>query len=88
MSQPTIAAPARWTSRAWRIVKGEAISQAPISTAIARANSGKPVHEASSTPPNMWLVFCRSPVTNTMMPCIAMNSTNQANDRKWTDRIA
>ena len=54
----------------------------------ASTNSGNPAQEALSTPPNMWLVFCLRPVTNTMMPCIRMNSTNQANERKWTDRIA
>jgi hypothetical protein len=28
------------------------------------------------------------PVTNTMAPCARMKPTNQANEMKWTERIA
>ena len=56
--------------------------------AIASRNSGNPAQEASSTPPNMWLVFSRRPVTNTMAPCARMKPTNQMNEMKWTDLIA
>ncbi|WP_426000761.1 hypothetical protein [Caulobacter sp. DWR1-3-2b1] len=88
LSQPIMNLPVRCTSRACRLVNGEARSQAVAMTAMASKNSGKPAQESFSTPANMWLVFCRRPVMNTITPCIAMKATNQANDRKWTDLMA
>jgi hypothetical protein len=82
MIQPIMNAPARCTRRACRIVKGEARSQPIARMTIASRNSGKPVHDALSTLPNMWLVFCLMPVTNSMMPCARMKPTNQANEMK------
>ena len=55
---------------------------------MARTKSGNPAQEWLSTPANMWLVFCRRPVTNTMIPCTRMNSTNQQNEMKWIERAA
>ena len=34
----------------------------------------------------MWLVFSRRLVTNTMMPCARMNSTNHEKEMKWMER--
>jgi hypothetical protein len=54
----------------------------------AKTNSGNPAQAWLSTPANMWFVFCRRPVTNTMIPCARMNSTNQQNEMKWMERAA
>ena len=67
LSQPIMNAPVRWTRRACLTVHGETRSQAATIMAIARMKSENPAQQASSTPPNKWLAFCRSPVTNTKM---------------------
>ena len=47
-----------------------------------RPNRTSALESNPTTPANMWLVFARRLVTNTMIPCATMNSTNQANEMK------
>ena len=81
-------APTFWTTRACRIVKGEAAHQASPTITMATMKGGIPAQELFATPANIWFVFCRRLVTNTMIPCARMNSTNQENEMKWMDRAA
>ena len=82
--------PARCTSRA--IPDGEdgenQLARVVVKEGHRQEERRQSRHDPLSTPANMWLVFSRRPVTSTMTPCARMNSTNQKNAMKWTDRIA
>ena len=80
--------PTLWTSRAWRIVKGEASHQASPTTTMADDEEREPGPRVVLHTGEHMFVFSRRPVTNTMVPCARMNSTNQQNARKWMDRAA
>ena len=86
--QPTMNSPVRCTRRACRIVNGEAPHHANPTRTMATMKSGNPAQLLLCTPMNILLVFCRRPVTNTMIPCARMNSTNQENEMKWIERAA
>src|SRR6185437_4692236 len=70
------------------MVNGEAIHQANPMNAMATTKNGKPTQAWLCTPANMWLVFCRRPVINTMTPCATIKNMNQQSEMKWMERAA
>jgi len=83
---PISAQPTRCTIRGWLRVTGVAPTQATTTTDMAKTQ--KPSHPVSPRVPYMWLRLESSPVLNTSVRWITMNTRSQTSTRKGSDRAA